>query len=89
MAPESTSGLKTVDAFISWLWEGSSRLEIVLRIPERQYMGEVISLNTVTLIECIKNSRPIRIHKCINEVLVPSSIIINSDNIMNFEFSYM
>jgi hypothetical protein len=89
MAPESTSGLKTVDAFISWLWKGASRLEIVLTIPERQYMGEVISLNTVTLIDCIKNSKPITVHKSVNDILVASSIIINSDNVMNFQFSYL
>lgn len=89
MSPECTSGLKTVDALFSWLLPSASRLEIVLRIPETQYMGEVISLNMETLKECISLSKPIRIHKSIDEVLVPSSIIINSDNIMNFEFSYM
>lgn len=89
MTPQSTSGLKTVDAFFSWLLPSASHLEIVLRIPEKQHLGEVISLNIETLKECITLSKPIRIHKSIDEVLVPSSIIINSDNIMNFEFSYM
>jgi len=89
MAPESTSGLKTVDSFFSWLLKGASRLEIVLRIPDKQYLGEVINLDRETLIDCINTSKPIRIHKCINEVLVPSLVIINSDNIMNFEFSYL
>jgi hypothetical protein len=89
MTPQSTSGVKTIDNLFSWLWKGASRLEIVLRIPDKQYLGEVINLDRENLIDCIKNSKPIRVHKSVNDILVASSIIINSDNVMNFQFSYL
>lgn len=89
MAPESTSGVKTIDNLFSWLWKGASRFEIILEIPDRQYIGEIIHLDREALLDCMKNSKPITVHKSVNDILVASSIIINSDNVMNFQFSYL
>ena len=89
MAPESTSGVKTIDKLFSWLWKGASRFEIILEIPERKYIGEIVHLDREALLDCMKNSKPITVYTSVNDVLVASSIIINSDNIMNFQFSYL